>query len=193
MIREDVTGWHRGRDVYLRIIYDLSWPMSSASLSWSSNADARLASTMMKDGCPFAMPAMRASNLSIITSITVSHRTDIGGTHRSDSLDVGQKKIEFATHKSNVWNLDARNLHLRVNCQAWIIENNAGLFDRGREKPCNYRSAPRFNFTRKSSAETREAEPKVFWKIFGQLIPLNFKDPPDPCWDHCVPVFDSQS
>ena len=179
--------------MYLRIIYDLSWPMSSASLSWSSKADARLASTMMKDGCLLSMPALRASNSSIITSITVSHWTDIRGTHRSISLDIGQKKIEFASHEPNVRNLDARNLHLRVNRQARIIENNAGLFDCGSEKPCNHRSAPRFHFTRKSSAETREARPKVFRKTFGQLIPLNFKPPPNPFRDHCVSVFGSQS
>src|SRR5580700_7104936 len=31
------------------------------------------------------------------------------------SLDVGQEKIEFASHEPNIRNLDARNLHLRVN------------------------------------------------------------------------------
>ena len=193
MIREDATGWRRGREMYLRIIYDLSWPMSSTSLSWSSKADARLASTMMKDGCPLSMPAWRVSNSSIITSITISHWIDIGGTHRSISLDVSQKKIEFASHKPNVRNLDVGNLHLRVNHQARMIENNAGLFDCGSKKPCNHRSASRFHFTRKSSAETGEASPKVFRETFGQLIPLNFKPPPNPLRDHCISVFGSQS
>ena len=169
MIREDATGWRRGREMYLRIIYDLSWPMSSASLSWSSKAGVCLPSTrMMKDGFPISIPAWHASHSSIIKSIPVSHWTDIGGTHRSISFDVGQKKIEFASHEPNVRNLDARNLHLRVNRQARSIENNAGLFDCGSEKPCNHQSAPRFLFTRKSSAETREARPKVFGKTFGQ-------------------------
>lgn len=192
MIREDAKRWRRGREIYLRIINDLSWPMSSASLSWSSNGDARLAWTMMKDGYPFSMPALRVSNSSIITSIAVSHGTDIEGTHRSISLNVGQKKIEFA-YEPNLWNLDARNLHVRVNGQARIIENNAGLFDCGSEKPYNHRSAPRFHFTRKSLAKTHEARPKVFGKTFRQLIPLNFKPPPNPFRDHCFSVFGIQS
>lgn len=78
--------------MYLRIIYDLTWPISSASLSWFSKADAHLASTMMKEGCHFSIPAWRASYSSITTSIAVSHCKDIGGIHRFISFDIGQKK-----------------------------------------------------------------------------------------------------
>ena len=111
MIREDATGWHCGGEMYLRIMYDLSWPMSSASLLWSSKADARLASTMLERRLSkfLRCPALRASNSSLITSTTVSHWTDIGSTHRAISL-VGQKKIEFASHEPNVRNLDAWSL-----------------------------------------------------------------------------------
>lgn len=44
----------------------------------------------------------------------------------------------------------------------------------------------------KSSSETCEARPKVVRKAFRQLIPLKFNPPPNPFWDHCVPVFHSQ-
>jgi hypothetical protein len=99
------------------------------------------------------------------------------------------KENRVCLPRANVRDLDARTLHLRVNRQARIIEKNAGLFDCGSEKPCNHRSAPRFHFTRKSSAETSEARPKVFRKTFRQLIPLNFKPSPDPFRDHCISVF----
>ena len=79
MIREGATGWYCGGEMYLRIMYDLSWPMSSASLLWSSKADARLASTMLIVQVS-PIPCFARVKFFLNNAYYCSHWTDIGST-----------------------------------------------------------------------------------------------------------------